>query len=344
MLPNKKEYLLYRITLGYIKYKTHGLTLIIKDPSPEVRLRSCEIYEEVYNKSVKNNLLLEKDIKQFLFKYNLWTGEDDKQIDILPKHIDYFKKQLYQNKDSTKQIETLKKYLNHARNVYSETINKLHRYDYVTCEGIANFSKWQYMIEKSVYYKGKRWNWNKGSINEALNYYYSNLIEEEDIREIARTQPFDTIFSLGNNVFGKSPIKLTLEQQRLLGWARLYANISKSPDCPPRFVVEDDDMFDGWLLIQKEKRELENSKEKGSGLIKNKKISNSDEVYIFSSLADKEAVSSLNDQYSKMIIKNRLNQVRKSGGELHEQDLADVQQKYLIQANQASIQAMRKKC
>lgn len=342
MLTNQKEYLLHRITLGYITYKTHGIILTIKDPSLDVKMKACEIYNKVYKIAVKKNILLEKDIKQFLFKYNLWTPEDDKQLDILPKHMEYFKKQLYQNKDSIKQVETLKLYLNHARKVYNETLNKLHKYDHVTCEGLAHFAKLQYIIEKSVYYKGKRWNWSKGSVTDALTYYYNNIISEEEIREIARSQPFDTIFSLGSNIFGKPIIKLTSEQQRLLGWAKLYTNIHKSPDCPSREVIDDDDIFDGWLLIQKDKREQQALKDKTNGLIKNKKIANADEVYIFESVADKQIVNAMNDQYSKMIIKNRLNQVRKSGGELNEVDLADVQQKYIIQANQAALQVMRK--
>lgn len=303
--------------------------LRIYSPKPEVKLRACRIYEKVLEKCNKIELLQEKNILQFLYKYGLLTDEDTKALDILPKHIEYFHKDMYNNHASPKK-EDIRKYLNHARSEYNKVLTKRHAWDYITSEGVANFAKWQYIIEHSTYYKGKKYNWEESNVYVALNYYYDNFLPDNKIREVAHTSPFDTMWNASRNVFGKPAIKLTLEQQKLIGWAKLYDSIFKASEPPTKSVIEDDDVLDGWLIIQREKREQSERENTINNLIGNSKIANADEVFIMADKMDPKDVYECNNPIAKQIIKSRLKQINETG-EVKEQHLRDVQQKVGMQ-------------
>ena len=50
----------------------------------------------------------------------------------------------------------------------------------------------------------------------------------------------------------------------------MYDNIQESLDYPSEDVVEDDDMLDGWLIIQKQKRDKERAVSELENTTKNK--------------------------------------------------------------------------
>lgn len=333
MLLHQKEKILYRICCNVLYYKTCGKKLEIRYPTKKVRYHSCEIYEKVYNKSLKRGLITEATLKQFLYPNGLFTKEDDDILVIAPKHIEYFKEQLYLNNGNSKQVEQLKQYLNVAKKSFLDTLAKLHSFDYITAEGVANFAKWQFIIQYSTYYKNKRWDWSAGNIYHALNYYYENLIDDDNIREISHTTPFDVIWSCGNPF--KCDMDLTLDQQKLIGWAKLYDNIQESSEPPSKRVIEDDDFLDGWLIVQRKKREQSDNENTAKTLLTNPKIANADEVFILPTLMDPSEVQSLNSPRAKQIIKQRINQINQAGGEIKEQQLQDVQQKLQMQLVQA---------
>ena len=45
----------------------------------------------------------------------------------------------------------------------------------------------------------------------------------------------------------------------MVSFSRMYDGAYGSPECPPDKVIEDDDMFDGWLIDQRRTREKEQS-------------------------------------------------------------------------------------
>lgn len=332
---NQKEKILYRISRNVLYYKVGKKRLEIRYPTQKIRYNACEIYDKIYDKSVnKYGLIKEAELKQFLYPNGLFTKEDDDILEIAPKHIEYFKKQLYLNNGSSNQVQQLRQYLKVAKNSFLDTITKLHSYDYITAEGVANFAKWQFIVQYSTFYRGKKWDWSSGSIYAALNFYYENIIDDDTIREISHTPPFDVIWGTGRP-FNKTGIDLTLDQQKLIGWAKLYDNIQDSSEPPPKRVIEDDDFLDGWLIIQREKREQQDIETVAKNLLTNPKIANSDEVYIMPKLMNPKEVQSLNSPFAKNIIKQRISQINRAGGELKEQQLQDVQQKLSIQQVQA---------
>lgn len=60
----------------------------------------------------------------------------------------------------------------------------------------------------------------------------------------------------------------------------MYDSIAESPESPSDEIILDDDMLDGWLIIQRRERELRTKQKAAEDVISNEKIANSDEVFI----------------------------------------------------------------
>lgn len=316
------EKLLYRILLGYTPYNP-GVSLKIKNPNMEVRYNSCILYDKSLEKAKNNNLLSEKEVHALMSSYNIWTEDDEQNFFHLPKQIEEFKLQLFKNIHSTGNQQRLRPFLKVAKETYDKLLVKRHMYDYMSSEGVANFYKWQYIIAKSTFKGNKLWNWSKGNTYEALNTYYKNVIPETDLRSIARSSTWDAIFHAERDIFGKPTVELTQDQQRLLSWSYLYKAAYDQSDYPPKLLIEDDDIFDGWLINGSRMRNKINPDK----VITNQKIANSDEIFIpAKNKQDIALVASMNSDRSNQIIKERIERMKKDGEVFH-RNFKDVQMK-----------------
>ena len=101
-----------------------------------------------------------------------------------------------------------------------------------------------------------------------LNFLQSNIITTEEFREIARTDPFRSRWSLlKTNVFDFEI--LTGEQTSLCMYCRMYDNVYEHPEKPTEQVIDDDDMLDGWFAKQRKQMEEDKQRkelEKVSGM------------------------------------------------------------------------------
>jgi hypothetical protein len=205
-----------------------------------------------------------------------------------------------------------------------------HSYDHVSCHGIANYAKLQFIIEYCVFKGKKRYTWEDYSPYTFMSFQQDNLIKEEDIRELSHNYPWHPIWQAGKkigDVFGKPAILLDFDQQRLVMWSSLYDNIQEQTDTPPQDVIDDDDALDGWLSIKRKERGEANFNSN------NEKIDNAQEIYVpVSNKEDAEKVDRLNSQFSRTLKKQRFN-VIKQKGEIKEQDLPDIQQEIMMEYN-----------
>ena len=110
----------------------------------------------------------------------------------------------------------------------------------------------------------------------------------------------------------------------------MYDNIAESPDSPSEDVLEDDDMLDGWLLIQRREREKDKKEKSVESVIGNQKISGADEVFVAAkSQEDIDRINQLNDMQAAIVREQRLSQIKSSDGGVKHQDLDDVKQDIL---------------
>ena len=116
-------------------------------------------------------------------------------------------------------------------------------------------------------------------------------------------------------------------------WSRMYDNIQESTDCPSEDVIEDDDMLDGWFLIQQKKRDKEKA-ESDFDKMNNSKLKNADDIFIMAgSQKDVEKIDSMNDTHGKMTKKERAASLRHKGS-MEQHEFRDEKLKLRQQSNQ----------
>jgi hypothetical protein len=196
-----------------------------------------------------------------------------------------------------------------------------------TLEGYASSIKNEYILCNCLYDNNNKkvfkFNSNNSYIlfNSLVNTSNDKIITVEQLRAIARSGLWRSMWNCDKkNPFGvKGGAYLSDDQRGLINFSIMYDSVYDHTDCPEDFVIEDDDMLDGWILYQKEKIKKDKTKEAATKVHKN-----AQEVFIMANnQEDLERVSDLNDDYSKSIIDSRIRSVQQHG-EVQEFDLPDV--------------------
>jgi len=331
----QRELLIARISAGYIRYRVKDKLLFIYNPTLDILYEANELYSTTYNKALQDGLMTDNDIYQMLVSLNLWSETQEKDYsDVLPKHIEYWKEELYKSRLNKTQHDKVIKYLAVAREELIRLANIRHRYDYATCFGLAAYAKTQFIIENCTFLPAskKRYKWSNSSLYKAMIFYQENILREETLRELSHSHPWDNIWAAGKRngqIFTKCGVELSIEQQRLILWSGMYDNIAEYPDCPPKEVIENDDMLDGWLSLKRKNK----TGDKDSG-ITNSKIANSDEIFLPSrTLEEARKINELNDRAALAIKRKTMAAVDKHG-EMPDIMLPHMQERLMMEATQ----------
>ena len=131
----------------------------------------------------------------------------------------------------------------------------------------------------------------------------------------------------GQDLFqNSSKQELSFDQRNICIWSRMYDNAQESMECPGDEVIDDDDLLDGWFIIQRKKQEKEKLQSEVANMTNNEKITNSEEVYIFTDSAEEaERINDANSLHMQILKKQRIAQVKAAGGEIQDQYLQDKQ-------------------
>lgn len=324
----EREFFVYRILSSYIKYKSNSLELKIIKPSVDTIYESQCLYMEVYQESLENNCLSAEEILSMMVSKELWTDEDTNQLDVvLPKHLDFWKVELYNNYTNKVQVGQIRGYLETVKSSLQDLFKRRHLFDHYTQHGLATFARWQYIIENTtVNYDGSKHDFKNININTILEAVNKSQLSETVIRELSRTEPWRSMWSAGKKsglLFSSAVTDLSDEQRRLINWSTLYDNINEYDDCPSEEIINDDDALDGWMIIKN--KENKKAKEKAA-IEKRVKRGEDGETFIVAESKEEAAkIYEMNSPTARMIVQQRLNDIRKSDKELVDTDFADIQ-------------------
>lgn len=335
MTSLEREVLVNRILAGYLRLNK----LQIYPPSFLLLYESNLIYKRVYDKCKSQNLLDEVSILNFLYDRGIWTDEKEDRFSKIPKLIEDSKLELYKSRNNTAKINKIKRELEGLKDEYSELFSDRHSYDEFTTEGIANFAKKTYLIRNTTFSNGKLYSFSKETLGRVLTKFQENLISETQYRELGRTDPWSGHWSAIKNGLNLVP-QPTEEQLRLIRYSIFYDNLYQASDCPPTWVINDDDMLDGYLIEKnisrkKEEESMDIDKVLGS------KIANSSEVYIVCDDEDENAlfsskdfnkINDLNDAYGRSVRTAR-EKALDEHGTLKDHELPDVKRRLKMQIN-----------
>jgi hypothetical protein len=284
-----------------------------------------------------------------LIDNKLWTKDGDFQLSNLLKQIDNLKIELYKSFYSPHKQKSTRSRLNSAKQSYNKYYAIRHCMDHATIEGFCDNLKNQYLLYHSLYLQNNNTkisdiylidDYDLDPIAREINSY---SIDISQFRKLARCDIWKSYWSANKeSLFDKSTINLTDEQRTLLVFSRMYDSARESPDSPPEPVFDDDDMFDGWLLLQHEKYK-DDKKSRQTELGLGDKMSKAQEMFIVAkNLDDAKEVHSLNSENSKSIIRERSNAIKKSSG-LDVTELPDVKRDIQKQSQEMFKQKFRKK-
>lgn len=330
MNSSYRELIVNRIISGEHIIRVDGVSYVLKHPTRRVRYRAELIYQEAFEDARENGAYDDDEVFGLIVNKGIWDDEKQNQLDGIGKDIETLKIGLFDNRNLDEVVDATRTQLRAAENKLAELNAIRNKYNYLSCAGIASAAKLRFLISYCLYHlNGKRvMGWDKPDrlLNSVMEKLATSQINNHNIRELARTDPWAGMWSVNKgNIFGKPTVDWTLEQRSLVSWSLLYDNMRRNNDFPIA-IIDDDDMVDGWLIIQNKK----NSQGVAERNIKHKlndKIANSQQVFIFpdkdNNMREIQEIESLNSEVAKMMKKQRNNALKQSGGILNENQMPD---------------------
>ena len=336
---------LYRILRGRLRFRRDDLVLFIQEPSQELLYDSFEIYDEAYEKAYFQGIYVDDEIQQILMEQRLWSPFDDREGDDLEKQVEDMKVSAFRNFYKKKQLIGIKKQARYLEAKLARARSKKNLLSHVSCDGVGNYARWNWIMSKSVFYdNGDPFDWEGMSIPDIVTYYENNIILSETYRQIARNDPWRSMWANGkkqSDVFGKPAVELTKDQLALCSYSSMYDSVYESPDSPDEKIIEDDDCLDGWFIVQRRKYDREKKGREVDNLIQNPKIANSQEIFLMAgSREEADNISGLNSDYGKGVLQSRKVALQSQDSIKHT-DLPDVQQTKHIAANRAGMDTIK---
>lgn len=291
----RRELLLYRIFSGKLDYKES----YIREPNYKIKEKGKRIYYEVLKDCI--DVPTDRDIFVFLIDSGQWSVEQQSKLDAMPKQIENLKVDLFKSYEQPSRRKELQITIKYKKEEYSKMSIQRNKYSNVTRSGIAYGAMWFEMINYMY----------SGSDKLAASIYYqNNMISEEDIRSIILETDFFYYYGATKNLFGRSAIKMTDDQRRIIMWANVYKNVRSNPDCPPEKIFHDHDAFDGWLILENRKSKASKKIEVSStkNIHSNAKniyhaVKNKEEYEEIMSLNSPEALNIINSEFKGLGVK-----------------------------------------
>ena len=329
----KKQYLLNRISSGITFLEIDGTLYKSVLPTQEQKALADMVYNKTIEDNLFSDLMRKEDAFSLLNSRGIWTEKDEQYIKDLNKYLEDLKVELFNslyNKDAQKKC---RKQIESVNNTIEKKLSQKHYIDSGTMEYYAEKCKQEFLLgiciidvstNVPVYtYE----NFHKKSnciLNRFLNNAIENILSIEEYREIARTEPFRSLWLIGKeNVFNRSACDLSMDQKTLILYSRMYDNVYENPDRPSEDVIADDDMLDGWFIQERRKQEKER-KQKEVDIITNHNKAGGELFIMARNNDDAQKIRDLNDLNSKIKMKQREEAVQ-SHGKLEEHQLPDVQ-------------------
>lgn len=338
MKQHEREYFISRIRSGIYIIRQQSLTLKIYQPTVEQDLELNQIYLDAYEQALDDDFLTEEQMDLWMREKGLWSDEDDNKLDGLKNDIERLKLEIFNSRHNEELRERIRLYIRAGEKQLTKKIMQKMSYYENTCEGIAATERNYAFIKTCAFLGGESYKFDFFSCDEVWQNYYSQILNENSIRELARNEPWRTLWLMNNSntfkLFTNNDRDLSPDQRALLIWSRTYDNIYESMDCPSDDVIADDDMLDGWFIVQRKKREKQRAEAEVEDTVKNDKIKNSDEIFLMAgSKKDANRINEINDLGGKMVKKQR-DILIKQKGEVTQNEFKDEKLKLTNQSNQ----------
>ena len=266
----------------------------------------------------------------------IFTEEDEEKLDKMEDDIEDLNHKLFTSMLNTEKSNFIRLTLQRTREYMSGLVAAKTCLDHTTVEGYASLLKTQFLTRRCLYHEDGR-NLEEcpsDFLEKAMSQIAIKTIGQAELRELARTEPWRGYWGASNKqgIFEGLPINYNEDQRSLVLYSKMYDGAYEHPESPEDEVINDDDLFDGWMIHQRKERENTKTKKNIESSI-NEKQRNAEELYVFApSTKDANKINDLNTPEAKARRKRRDLLLRKKG-ELREAELPDKKQEIIMQAN-----------
>lgn len=341
MTYEDRLYHVNRISFCRTAFQYRGKSYYVGYPTPLQRFRGESLYREVLNNC---QCWSEQDRLSYLASIWYWGKKDDEKIEELKETIDNLKVDLFKSGFKVNLAEKIRTEITNKIAEIKVLQDKRSLFEDTTNENVANQSKFKYVVACSIkkeddsYYfkKDPLLSRNTPIINEAISSILRDSIGEDSIREIARTEPWASIWASSEKcsaLFGNIATELLDEQKILIYWSQLYDNIRMNADLPEDVII-DDWKLDGFLIDKRRQRERDKLKAQVSKKI-SPKVAQGDMIFVTAdSEEEMRVIDDLNDAGGRMMKAQLQNEIYKKG-ELRYQDSQLGKEKLIQTINEA---------
>ena len=323
---HEREFFIARIGTGYYKIKVSPDVVVYVQPlTRDETFEATEIFQEALMEALNTGVMSRKESYEKMLETGVWSKEEEVRIKQLEKDMEQYKVDIYSFYFKSNSRERARQDLRLQELEYYQLLQKKHAYDHVDAEGVASYSKLNWVIEKTTKLKdGNPYDFSHFTSHEILQKKDQIQLSEKKIRGLAKEPPWTNIWNMSKKtgiLFREETFTLTTEQQVLIAWSSIYDNIKESHEAPPDDVIDDDDACDGYMIEQRRKRDKQRGQKAADELMN--VHPGAQEVFIPAETSEDAArVHALNDGGSEMVRKNRLKSLEK--GDLNYTEFSDV--------------------
>lgn len=337
----EREFLLARIVAGCLPCNLRDRNTgrkrlyLLKTPSRLQRLIAQRVYWDAFHEAELDGVLSDKELRLQLIEDEVWDPKNDETLTSLEKDIEELKIRLFQMTFQSQEQKLSRKLLDKARDEYNRLASLRDSYSHTSVSGTAALARSRYLVGASLHYPNGQpvfvdedafWRGDNSILEAVVEVHNKERIDEKQYRELARTEPWRSIWNARKaegSVFGIPACDLSDDQKTLVMWTSTYDGIFEHPECPDDKVVQDDDVLDGWMLVQQRKRTKEREQSKVEQMLGSDKIRNSEEVFVMAQTPeDARAIDELNDTGAAITKRRRMAMIRQKG-EVDEREMPD---------------------
>lgn len=332
--------LLYRIISGKLYFSYNHEIYELRSPDNEIKYKAQLLYNNIINEEKYNDWIRQDYLDNILISLGLWTRDTNTIMKDLEKKIDNQKVDLFKFSALSDKVKSIKKTLGQYKNQLTQIQNKKNDLFANTLEGYALSIKNEYIICHTLFKNNKKV-FQDNAINNQDSYsYFNNLVNEINhnmidvsiFKSLCRHQLWRSFWNCNKgNIFSSSISELTEEQRTMINISKMYDSVYDHPECPSDRVIEDDDMLEGWMILQRRKSEQAKNQQKVDNL--NPKLKNAQEIFLMSDNQESfEEIINLNTQEAAHRMQEKFAYVKAKGVAV-ESELPDVQRQLQQQSN-----------
>lgn len=333
---------LSRILSGFYLFTHNEKRYKLVYPDISIKYEADLYAQEEYEYNRFNDWINDDTIVDSLVSMGVWSYNGDTSLESLEKQIEDYKVDLYKNFLNPPKLKTLRKTLSNIKNQYNRLYEIRHSLDQYTVSGYSQLLKNNYILTHSLFDSdNKRLFSSLEDIDYNLLQNLSSTIAQNTIdisvfRIIARSDIWRNYWSANKeNLFDKATVNWTDEQKTLVVLTKMYDSAYEHPECPNEKVFEDDDIFDGWMILQKRENEKLRNKNRTEKMLEGKNLNKAGEVFVMAnSQEEAQQIYDLNDNSSRHIIRERESIIKQSEGTIDVGQLPDTQRSLTVQSNE----------